>query len=117
MTIDNCTNNQLVEDFWGQSASTVLFVNSLLVNVGTAGAATVTTNHTAWITDSGGQVFQGFGANGYYLSSGSLIVDDIDAGTTTADRQGLYWFTTQASQAIEGITITMVDLGYKRVGS
>jgi hypothetical protein len=43
----------------------------------------------------------------YYLSASS---DCVDYGTTTADRLGLYYYTTQTNQAIEGITL--VDLGY-----
>jgi len=46
---------------------------------------------------------QAFGDN---VVTGSTI----DAGNTTADRLGLYWWTTQGPNTIEGTTI--VDLGY-----
>ena len=78
LTIDNCTNNQLVVDFWGGNASTVSFINSLLVNVGTAGAATVTTNYTATVTASSG-IFQPVGAGYCYLATNSIY---HNAGTT-----------------------------------
>jgi hypothetical protein len=78
LTIDNCTNNQLVVDFWGEDASTVSFVNSLLVNVGTAGNATVTTNFTATVTASSG-IFQVVGAGSCYLATNSPYQN---AGTT-----------------------------------
>ena len=107
MTIDGCANNQLVEDFWGEDASTVSFINSLLVNAGSDGAATITTDHTARVTDSGGQIFQSGNAGDCYLLPDSPF---IDAGNTTADREGLYWWTTQTNQAIDGVT--PVDLGY-----
>ena len=82
LTIDGCANNQLVVDFWGQSASTVTFINSLLVNVGSGGDATITTNHTAWVTDSSGTNFQTVGAGSCYLSTNSLYHMQ---GTTNID--------------------------------
>jgi hypothetical protein len=46
----------------------------------------------------------------YYLPADSLL---IDKGSVTADRGGLYEYTTQASQTKEGTTV--VDIGYHYV--
>jgi len=106
LTVSGATN--LSYDGWGYgTASTLALTNSLLVNVQASGNTTITTNHTAWVTDSGGQVFQSGGAGDNYLLPGSPF---INAGNVTADKMGLYWFTTQTNQAIEGISV--VDLGY-----
>lgn len=92
MTIDNCTN-QLVVDFWGEDASTVSFVNSLLVNTGTAGAATVTTDYTAWLASSSG-VFQSVGAGICYLATNSPY---HNAGTTNVDASVLSHIQTKTT--------------------
>ena len=105
VTVDNCTN--LTLDWWGHTSDTLALTNSLLVNVQAGGDATITTNHTAWVTDSGRQVFQTGGGGDYYLKPSSPF---IDAGNVTADQVGLDQFTTQTSQGLEGTSI--VDLGY-----
>ena len=106
LTVSGATN--LSYDGWGYgTASRLALTNSLLVNVQAGGNTTITTNHTAWVTDSGGQIFQTGAAGDNYLLPDSPF---IDAGNVTADRLGLYWFTTQTNQDIEGITT--VDLGY-----
>jgi hypothetical protein len=48
----------------------------------------------------------------YYLPAGSPLVD---AGSTTADQVGLYHFTTQADQTVEGTSI--VDIAYHYVAT
>jgi hypothetical protein len=51
--------------------------------------------------------FQTGVAGGYYLPPDSPF---IDAGSATADTAGLYYFTTQTNQTIEGVST--VDLGW-----
>jgi hypothetical protein len=48
----------------------------------------------------------------FYLPDDSLL---IDKGSTTADQLGLYHFTTQTNQAVEGDSI--VDIGYHYVAT
>jgi hypothetical protein len=48
----------------------------------------------------------------FYLPTNSLL---IQAGSTTADQVGLYWFTTQTNQAPESNNI--VDIGYHYVAT
>ena len=63
------------------------------------------TDHTA--VNPPGTLFQTNGNDQYYLPADSSF---IDAGNTTADKVGLYYYTTQTNQTIEGIST--VDLGY-----
>lgn len=79
LTIDGCTNNELSGDWEGSGLSSVSFTNSLLVNVGSDGDATITTNYTARLTTSSTNVFQTVGGGSHYLVSGSPY---RNAGTT-----------------------------------
>jgi len=59
---------------------------------------------------AGSPAYQTGRLGNYYLPSDSPL---IDAGSTTADKIGLYQFTTQTNQAREAFTY--VDIGYHRV--
>ena len=80
-------------------------INSFFVGVANWGDPFTGAYNTIKSTDAG--VFQSGPLGDYYLTSAS---DCIDVGSTTADRVGLYWFTTQINQAFEGVS--MVDRGF-----
>jgi len=79
VTVDSCTN--LTHNWAGGTDSTLTLVNSLLVNVGSFGDSTVTTNYVA-CPSPGEQVFQPVGAGGHYLAINSRY---RSAGTTSID--------------------------------
>jgi hypothetical protein len=80
LTVDNCTN--LVTDYYSTPYSTLAVTNSLLVNVQDDGDATVTSDHTADITDTTGSTFQVVGGGSCYLANDSLY---HGAGTLSVD--------------------------------
>jgi hypothetical protein len=92
-TIFNITNSLFAG---GQSLSSL---ESTLSGLG----ATINDSSNA---DMSGDFQSGADGN-YYLAPDS---PHIDAGNTTADKLGLYYFTTQTNQTVEGIST--VDLGY-----
>ena len=136
--VENCTFNGGSLSFYGGQLTHYYWATSMPINVnncsfdGTsfanAGYATdtnyVSYDYNAYTNSSnpyglGGAhdviVTNGFNwqsswLGNYYLPSDSLL---IDAGSTTADQVGLYHFTTQTNQTIEGGS--PVDIGYHYV--
>ena len=84
---------------------TLQATNSLFICVTNWGGIFTGTYNATNSSDAG--VFQSWTGNDHYLPPSSPY---IDAGNTTADTLGLYDFTTQTNQAIEGIST--IDLGY-----
>jgi hypothetical protein len=79
VTVDGC--DQLTSDFYGATDSTLLLVNSLVVNSGGTGDATLTTVSVAQ-PDPSEQVFQIVGSGSHYLATNSPY---RDVGTTDID--------------------------------
>jgi hypothetical protein len=90
----------------GAGGSWVTLSNALVTSVGDYGNVAVYTNSVATQADDTA-IYQTGPLGNYYLPPDSPF---IDAGTPTADKLGLYWWTTQTNQAIDGVT--PVDLGY-----
>jgi hypothetical protein len=115
-----CENDTFDNDFCAAD-SDCWFTNCVFSSVSSAvydfydqGAAAYGSYNAFYDTDEFGDNTASFDGNyqsgplgNYYLSSDSAC---IDAGNVTADEAGLYWFTTQTSQTIEGTS--PVDLGY-----
>jgi hypothetical protein len=76
-------------------------------NAFNSGAAQPPTEGANTVTVTGGFNWQTNRFGNYYLPSNSSL---IDAGDRTADRVGLYYFTTQTNQVPEGFST--VDIGY-----
>jgi len=81
VTVFGCTN--LTLDWWGGTGNTLELTNCLLVNVQSNGDfATITTNCTPRLTDTGGQIFQTVVGGSAYLQTNSPY---RNAGTTNVD--------------------------------
>ena len=108
LTVDGCTDGQFCEDWDGPTTNNnVLCVNSLLVNVGTDGDATITTDHTARVTGSSSDYFQTAGAGAHYLATNSPY---MGAGTTNIDQgilMDLATKTTWPPLIYSNLTITV----------
>ncbi len=68
--------------------------------------------HTGDLTLSASPAYKVGVFGNYYLPAGSPL---INSGSTTADQLGIYHYTTQTNQTVEGFSI--VDIGYHYVAS
>ena len=134
-TISGCNvtisgnNSQLSTDWSGAGDSTIALTNSLLLNVGVDGDATLTTDHTARLTGDASQIFQTVGGGSYYLPTnspyrgagsaavGPAVLASLATKTTSAPiyvyTPGIYFGTsTNLFPLVPRDTNAVPDLGY-----
>ena len=129
VTIVGATNNPLTTEYQSAGSSTVTFINSLLVNAGVNGTATVTTDHTARVTGDASQIFQTVGGGHYYLPTnspyrgagsaavGPAVLASLATKTTSAPiyvyTPGFYFgMSTNLFPLVPRDTNAVPDLGY-----